>query len=204
MADPLVITYFTPGPYKREFMRLSNSAQRFGLHLRSYRLLADDWLQATRAKPYVISHFCQQFPHRDLLYVDADAYFMNDPRDVLADLPRCDLGVHYFGGETLCSGTLWLPASGDRAVICRHWAQRDESEPDRVRPQRVLQRLLSYHTWRIHDLPAFLCWIFDLSRTMYGQQDAIIEHTQASRSYRKPHLRTPAQERREAYVGTIC
>ena len=80
-----------------------------------------------------------------------------------------------------------LPANGPRTdELLDAWARADIEQPDLCQPQRVLQRIIENGDYSVADLDARLCWIFDRSPQIYGPQDPIIEHLQASREYRHP------------------
>ena len=195
--DLIVCSYHTPGPYEQESLRLRASLQALGVpyHAVCYRNLGElKWRDAVRLKPWTIAHFLLLYPNRPVLFVDADAIFLSDPREVLPNtweggvIPS--VSVHAFGGRA-CSGTvICAPTTTARDVI-NAWCEIDLSRPALKQPQAVLDDMPEVNK----ELDARWCWIFDLSPKRYGPRvQPIIQHLQASREYRNEEGITPPPE----------
>ena len=81
-------------------------------------------------------------------------------------------------------GTLYLNPTLSTDDFLDNWEKQNILHPqssDRVN----FARAINESSLRICDLPPEFCWIFDISREVYGNRTPIIEHLQASRSFRK-------------------
>lgn len=185
---PLVVSYFTDGFYEREAFELLRSCQQFELdYLISEVPNLKSWEKNASFKPSFLKGIHAEYPHRDILWVDADARFRQFPSLFVNDLVA-PVGYHLWRGKTPASGTVYLRRGEGRGEILERWIQECIKSPhtsDQPPLQKVAARLES-----IILLPVEYCWIYDVNpMTMKkGTQPTsrpVIEHMQASRWVKK-------------------
>jgi len=201
----IVVSFWTKGtPYEQEAVELVKTLDRFGLFcdVQEYEH-PGSWLGAGRLIPSVIYQARVRHPADDLLYVDADARFMQDPRPACASLAArcCDLGLYSLPGsrhapkgqcDEICTGTSWwAPTDGaEQALKC--WLSATEAvaaDPEnKATDQVILQGVLPEigKVARIGWLDPSMCWMDRVSAAHFGDRVApVIYHTQASRRHQR-------------------
>ena len=192
----LISFYTKDTPYEAEADKLRNSCLMLGL---SVEILGvpdrGSWDANHKWKPFVIKRALNTGDD-DVLFVDADATLHGVPE---IDGEGCDFGVHimdkaYWGQDTkrrnfsLMSGTLWFPNTDKARDILTAWEDENELEPKRW-GQKNLEKVVSFNPqlgvcddgYRMLMLSERWCAI---DKTMWGIDDAIVRHHQASRRLR--------------------
>jgi len=168
-----VVAFYTiDTPYQEEVKNLIQSCHELGLDLFAKGIPSrGEWVRNCALKPQFLADCCKAFPKHDILYVDADAIIRQRP-----SMPRVnfDIGVHIRKGEVL-SGTIYLPADGQRETVLAEWIAAQEQEPDKW-DQKVLQAVLEKDEYTVYNLPAGYTKIFDTMASEVPDDEIIIEH----------------------------
>jgi len=179
--DWCVLAYYTEDtPYETEIANLINSLDQFNI---AYRIMAipnlGDWLRNTGAKPQIILD-ALEFDSRDILYLDADAVVMK-PLDYFTTFDG-DIGVHYYHGKEVLSGTIYLRNILRVKTLVQAWLNQQQNN-GHVFDQKNLSTVLKVWADKlgvsIRDLPYEYVKIFDK-----GVEQPIIQHNQASRRFK--------------------
>lgn len=182
-----VISYCTPRYADMLDRRLVPSCRRLRVPIMVHRVQRElpSWEAAARYKATVIRSAYAE-TRDDLLWVDADAELHADPRPYLEGRD-CDVAAGYLGAELL-SGTLWLPAGRPAlAAALRAWEQANAATRgrcDQLNLQRILEKRATLGELRLSVLPPAYCFICDTHRRMFPDVAPVIEHHQASRTFR--------------------
>jgi len=184
----IIISYYTKNtPYEQEVQKLKSSLQKFNL---IYNIFCVEnlgsWIRNVQQKPRVIYDALYKFK-QDILYVDADAVFCNIPTIFPI---KCDFAAHIMDKalwkqniknrtHSLMSGTLYFPFKKIVFDIINNW-QRECIKTPQKWDQRCLERI--YKNYDFYNLPVEYCYI---DKTMWGIDNPVIKHNQASRKYRK-------------------
>lgn len=185
---PVVGYYTINTPYEREAEQMEQSAYEVGVEKVHFLRIPDQgkWELNCTMKPHILLSFAQLLKC-PFLYVDVDARFKRYPDMLDLDWSHYGIGVHYFRGTELLSGTIWVNPIPDVMNLLEHWKQQCELHPGQW-DQKVLQRVIRdcYGVKNVLQLPPEYTFIHDLSRKHYGQDiSPVIEHYQASRKYRR-------------------
>jgi hypothetical protein len=180
--DLLIVAFYTyKTPYEEEIQHLKISCEEFGLqyHLQGYENRGA-WVHNCAIKPEFILDMLTRFPTKNLLYVDADAVFKQEP--VLLYDTDVDLAAYIMKGNNLLSGTIFFRNNDKVRGLVNEWIKKQRQEPNRW-DQRTLHETLVNHGPRFdilfRELPSEYCKIFDKD---WG--DPIIQHNQRSRVYK--------------------
>ena len=195
-----VISFYTSGtPYEGEADRLRKSCEVVGMaHHIVGRPPWGDWYANTHQKAQVIRELRAEL-RGPLLWVDADAVMRRNVTNALIPLlDDYDLGVHYFAGNELLTGTMLM---ADNTAVSNmlfkwcHYNATHESDVDQVTLAAVIE---SAGAVRVCRLPPEYCFIFDLSAQRHPNVTPAIEHLQASRENRYGFgcATDPARQRR--------
>jgi len=182
-AMPVVVSHFTFGtPYEQEVERLRESARLWGLTLDLVGVPSQgSWVANTQLKPRVLLAALDRWPDRELFYLDADATIERYPTELTKPLDA-DIAVHFRNGKELLSGSIRLANTERSRALLRAWIQRNEEKP-RAFDQRNLQEILEEGSWKVEQLPADHCAIFD-GMPEAGETPAVL-HWQASRKFKR-------------------
>jgi len=191
----IVAAFYTIGtPYEQEAEELRKTLDRFGLQY-DIRALPHpgSWAKANLLNAGVIKGVRDSHPGEDVLYLDADARVMQDPRPFFDELRQgpYDVGVYYLPDsphapldcrEELCSGTTWWNTTETATGLLDRWIEANAApEADKA----ILQDLLATGHARVARLYPEMCWIDTISEMHFGKREPIIFHTQASRRHRR-------------------
>jgi hypothetical protein len=180
----IVISYFTENtPYEKEADKLKKSLNKFNLNYRIYGVESlGSWQRNTQMKPRIIVYALNNH-QEDVLFVDADATFHARPEIFPI---KCDFAAHLMDKafwkqstkkrtHSLMSGTLYFPYTEKAYEVLDAWQRSCLLYPDEW-DQRCLEKV--YKQFDFHNLPAEYCCI---DRTMWGIENPVIRHHQASR-----------------------
>jgi len=195
-----IVSWYTPGNYEKEAERLRRSVERLGLQIDIYvahELERKRWRDVVLEKPKILRHFLMKYCGESILMVDADAVLWDDPerraKELWGSRIPFALGVHKLG-DAWCSGTILTNGSEASIALARLW----EIEQERryyAQPQQALSHVPGVST----ALGAEWCWICGISRK--AAEPIIIEHLQASRSFRRD--RRPSRRLLEARIRRV-
>lgn len=196
---PLIVSFHTLDPiYTAAADRLRASLIRFNLpHVIAATPPAKSWHEGCAAKAEFILE-CFRTWRRSVLWVDADAEFVDNPRPLLgyenfrgvdfAAYMNKDSGGRAFPlvNSNLCSGTLYFAKSDAAALLLNNWMFACHKRGAEVYDQELLyelviaQRMAGDRDRRLAagNLDPSLCCVPDL---MPGVVPIILQH-QASRS----------------------
>lgn len=193
----LVVAYFTFGtPYADEARRLEASLRDHRLDYEIASVPAfGSWQKATQYKPRFLLDMWQRHGTQPLLYLDADAIVVQDPRPYLDQhCPQgsVDLAVHYLNDAELISATILINPTPIVPHLMEKWIHLADAHPQ-VWDQKLLATAIDATPGvRVHRLPPEFNWIdagdpkrpVDISEKYYGQRVPVIRQTQASRRYK--------------------
>lgn len=170
-----VVAYYTRGtPYEKESKTLIASLEYFSIPYTLYSVASQgSWELNCGLKPKVLR---QAFLRHDILYLDVDAVVK---REII--FPEIqDIGVHFFKGKELLSGTIYLKNNQNVRNLVQEWCDEQDRNP-REWDQRNLQNVLKRSKVKVTDVGPEHVKIFD---KMPGV-DPIIQHNQASRRFKR-------------------
>jgi len=185
------VSYYTGPVYQREAYQLARSCGEIPLdYYVEARADAGGWLANTNAKPTFLAECDRRFPDRAILWLDADARVLRQP-DIFRDKGGgCAYPVAYrtWHGKP-ASGTVFLRAGTDRAVLLAAWIEEVARDP-RATDQVCLGRAVGRLGFPRFELPVEYCAIWDFDeqgkrRPLDPETRPVIEHLQASRITRR-------------------
>jgi hypothetical protein len=185
------ITFYTEGTgYELEVEKLLASAASLKVPVQVYAYLSKgSWRVNLNYKSECILRAMDEFPGKDIVFVDADAVIRSWPTmfDDLSQTRMHDLAAHYFQWRAtspleLLTGTLWVANTERGRDLVAEWDRMGRAHPE-TRHQRCLQMVAENTAGlRIAMLPVEYTCIFDAPARR--GKTAVIEHFQASRKYR--------------------
>ena len=183
---PIVGFYTEKTPYEKEAQELIANAQSFNLVPLVHKVPSrGNWEANCQIKAEVLAQTADQLSV-PFLYVDVDARFAKYP--VLFDYQLhkdYDIGLHFFRGSELLSGTIWINPTIETKGTLEEWRLSNLERPKEW-DQRNLQHIINKSPkLRILRLPCEYAFIHDLSERHYGACDPVIVHYQASRKYKR-------------------
>jgi hypothetical protein len=200
LADPsrtILITAFTP-EYEEHYEELHKSALQFGRIVVKTKLESvGRWVDNAALKAQVILDSLHNLWPNPVCWIDADARIRQNP--VLLDSlswTGSDIALHRrnstrkaYDGELL-SGTAWFNNTVGARAALSYWIREIDRNPG-VFDQKLLDQILKTPAMgaiglKGYELPPEYC-CFDLVCQYDGveEEDAVIWHTQASRTLRK-------------------
>lgn len=193
------VTFFTTGTgYEEEVKRLIESARALGVPLKTYAYPpTGTWRGNLNYKSACILKAFEDFPGKDIVFVDADAVFRQWPAlfDELSQKHEFDLSAHFYcytprsgDRDELLSGTLWIQNNPIGLALVKMWHAIGLARPE-IRHQMCLklavEELKKAGTLaRVFRHPFAYTCIFDYHAARKGERP-VIEHFQASRRLRK-------------------
>lgn len=205
--DVVVAAYCTDGPYRQEAERLRKSVERFE-GLRCCLMFVPNrvkltWKEAVRLKPSYVLQAMRFFSDRPILFVDADAILLRDPRTELPNTWRNEIkpfSIHQLGNEVL-SGTIVVAPEPKAKSIVNKWNEVTVKTSILPRQPQVLLRTIPEVDL---GLGPEWCWVFDRTSKRYDVGAPIVMHLQASREYREDRKCRPQLiERRRHFIQAI-
>ena len=199
--DKIIVAYYTEGPYEAEAERLERSLNRLGLRYFFMPIREDlSWLDAVHFRAAFLLLMQQKYPDTSILSLDADCVVHSDPW-VGFEEKVFDIGVHKLVRPGLpdeyLPGTLFIhPAPGARDLLLQ-WDTETKNQPLECDSVCFNLAIKSYDYLTIAQLPPEHCWVFDISKEAYGDRQPVIEHLQASRSFRNPEKKSGSAFKRE-------
>jgi len=193
-----MISYYTARtPYEEEVKKLVASAAGLNVPLKIYACPpTGTWRGNLNHKSATILKAFEEFPDKDIVFVDADAIIRRWPAlfDELSAKAVYDLSACFFSytkrsgdKDELLSGTLWIRNADVGRALVRRWHEIGIARPD-VRHQYCLKLAIaglqrSGVPVRVFRHPFAYTCIYDYP----GRKTCVpvIEHYQASRRFRR-------------------
>lgn len=174
----IIVSYYTD-KYSEIVKDLVASVERFGLRS-DIRKMKDrgSWQANTSAKPEFIKEMLKVHPNETVVWVDADAVFLESPC-MLYDL-ECDIAAHMYRGRELLGGTVLFGPKSQYVVDT--WLEEIKNNPT-IWEQKNLAKAVQKTNCDFKELPPEYCFIYDLSKRHYPRTIPVIEHHQASRKF---------------------
>lgn len=203
---PIYCCFYTAGTfYEKEAERLIETLRRHNLeHYAEPITDLGSWRANTGFTASFLLSLLDRFPHRPVVYLDADAFVWSYPA-LFDTLPEtgADIAAHYRGTEgELLNGTLWLSGSRGCRLICETYRDKVKAGRNAHNEQRCLQEAITelcpdFAT--VYKLPPSYAWIHDIMANDLNGEEPVIEHLQASRQAHNNGA-LPARLRRIAQI----
>lgn len=183
--DFIVIGFYTNNsPYEEEIKGLVKSCrqQKLSFVVKGYKPRGS-WHRNTCIKAQFILEMMDEYPNKNLVYIDADGIVQQYP--TLFDNLDADLGVHYKDGKECLSGTIFIRNNDKMRLFIKCWIATMDNRPtltDQKALDAAINKYASGQHVRVYDLPPTYTQIFDL---MKGAGKPVIEHFQASRRFKR-------------------
>jgi hypothetical protein len=199
----ILISFYTEGTgYEREAFRLRRSLEALNIKHKIYPVPpSGTWRKNLQWKSRLILQAFDEFPDKDIVFVDADAVVHKYPGmfDKLSTRPhQFDLAAHYFrwresAQQELLSGTLWVANNATGRRLMGLWHEFSATNLQ-MRHQECLRVILDKGLLgvAVYRLPFEYTAIFDAPQRK--GIDPVIEHFQASRRLRNAHPSAPKPE----------
>ena len=143
------------------------------------------WIQNAHIRASFLKSMRKLYPDKTLLSLDADCVVHSNK---IPELYLCDIAFHTLVRKNRSEklpGTLFLNPTLNTDKFLNEWEKQNKLSPKR--PDRVnFATAINNSKLTIRELDPKLCWIFDVSKEVYGDKKPIIEHLQASRSFKRP------------------
>jgi hypothetical protein len=194
MSGWIVISFYTSGTgYAQEIKKLETSLIKFKLPYKIYAYPPlGTWRKNLTYKSECILRAFDEFPDKDIVFIDADGIVRKHPAlfDELSQKHDCDMACHFFrysfSTEELLSGTLWFQNNDTGRALVKRWDEIGRAKPA-VRHQMCLKLAtgepLLGRPVKVYHLPIEYTCIFDVPARR--GKEAVIEHYQASRRLRR-------------------
>ena len=181
---PLIIAFYTPGPYEAEAARFKASLDKFAL---PYELdclpCQGTWFANSHLRPGYLLDKRKKYPRTPLLSLDVDCVLHSDPLPHVAGI-RTDFAYHIFRDIEPLPGTLLVGTTDNTRKLLYSWRQINNERPEKVDRVNFFEAIKRFGRAKIKKLPPEMCYIFDKSREVYPGVEPVIEHLQASRGLR--------------------
>jgi len=176
-------------PYEKEIERLIKSMKKFDLeyHIERFKNTGN-WTKNCKYNTECIKNTMVKFPRRNILYVDADAEFLEKPilfyrKDI------ADIALHMIQYEKHiehCTGTLFIKNNISNFYLMSKWDCLNRQRED-LDDQQCLELVLKEVDYdKVLNLPKEYCYIpGNRIQKLMPTQNVIIKHYQASRKYKK-------------------
>lgn len=198
MNHTLFIAYYTPEYKKIAEENLIPSLRKFDLNFDVKEVPnLGSWYKNTAYKAKFVLDYLDYPFNISVVLLDVDAKIIKEP--ILFDtIPRSyDLAVHYLDWNVhygykqnpvtkeLLSGTMMLRNTLEVRELCKEWYKR--AMEGNVWEQKILSDIIEKSNVRVYELPREYCFISTLPRggTPPVPCDAVIEHYQASRKFKR-------------------
>lgn len=179
---PIFVNFYTGDNGYGEYCdKLIKSLKKFNLpyYVVEINSNGDKWTKICQQKPYILLKVLNEYPNKNVVWVDADAIIEKKP-DLFISINKT-FAVHYVGGNEFASGTLFFKNNKISRNIINDWINENNKNSnvfDQVTLGKVINKKYKEHEYK---LPKEYCSIFD--RRDYQNIDRVISHWQASRKH---------------------
>ena len=152
MSFIITAFYTEDTPYEQEVQHLRSSLEALQLKhdIRPYKNRGE-WVINAGIKPEHIYNIMLAYPTDNIVYVDADAVVRQYPT-LFNDIEE-DIGVHYYKGKELLSGTIFFKNTPRVLKLLEDWIYA-QTKNERTWDQKIFQQLLVDNPdIKIRDLP---------------------------------------------------
>jgi len=175
-----VVAFYTKDtPYEDVIQKLQGSMIKYRVpnYVKGYESRGA-WVKNCAIKPEFILH-CLEELDEDILYVDADAEFLQAPN---YELFKGELHYYKFKGREALSGTIFFKNTERVKKFVRIWIEIQKQHPT-VFDQETMARAIEAVRGNldVRALPKEYIKIFDLMKHV---ENAVVLHHQASRKYK--------------------
>ena len=181
----LIISAYTENtPYEQEVKNLKKSLDNLDLKYMIYPLKnRGSWVKNCAQKPEVIYKALNEFPGKDIIWIDADALVLRTPK-LFEELSEDIAYYHTKNGKTrLCSGSLFFKNNNYSMGVVSSWIKVLKNNPN-MWDQEGLQKVLEeMGILKMDALPVEYCTIKG-RKWHQNVKNPVILHTQASRRLR--------------------
>jgi len=179
--NPLIVAFYTPGPYETEAARFKASLDKFAL---PYELdcipCRGSWFANSHYRPEYLLKKLDEHPRVPLLSLDVDCVLHSNPLPHVTGI-KSDIAVHFFRDIEPCPGTLLVGITENTRQFLYSWREINNHRPERSDRANFAEAMKRFDRLKIKKLSPELCYIFDTSREVYPDVTPVIEHLQASR-----------------------
>lgn len=192
------VTFYTTGTgYEKEVMNLIKSATALKVPITVYDYPpTGSWRGNLNYKSACILRAFEEFPEKDIVFIDADAVIVSKPIlfDELSAKHEYDVSAHFFkyyprsgDADELLSGTLWIQNNEPGRACVKRWNEiglaRPESRHQMCLKMAIAELQKEGTKIRVFRHPFAYTYIFDYYRAGHGVVP-VIKHFQASRRFR--------------------
>ena len=179
-----VVAFYTKDtPYEDVIQKLMGSMIKYNIpnYIKGYESRGA-WVKNCAIKPEFLLH-CLEDSDDNILYVDADAEFLQTPNYEIFD---GEFHYYKFKGKEALSGTLYLKNTERVKNFVRKWIEIQKQHPT-VYDQQTMARAIEKvrGSLIVKELPQEYIKIFDLMKHV---ENAVVLHHQASRRYKDDTL----------------
>lgn len=195
---PLIVCYYTQGtPYALDVQGLKESCEKWDLayHIEPVESFGS-WELNCCYKPFFLLSKLQEL-QRPLFWVDADGVLVKKPNPLpafSADLAvRINISLTADHPSKVISNSIFVNATPEAAALLKLWAsicctaltnpERAEEYWDQMGLRDAIQS--SRHSAKVAPLPHAYAAIYDHPIDIQEIPEPVIQHTQASRRYKK-------------------
>jgi hypothetical protein len=187
---PFVICSFYTLDYAESAMRLRASLDRFGLEYRLQKIEHKtrdyaDWQKRTFFKADFVKNMLEQYPDKDIIWMDADSEVMQYP-ELFGNIPG-NLAARIYQGRKLVSSTVYFKNCPEIKGIVDEWIELNAKPREKFECQREqmnLQEVIERADGKVKfvNLPKEYGHIFD---DVDKCEKPVIVQWQASRKFRE-------------------
>jgi len=184
----IVVSFYTLD-YMESAMRLKRSLDKFGINnylqkINRTSMDYKDWQRETFFKADFVRNMMNQYPDKDIVWMDADAEVLQYPA-LLGSIPG-NLAARIYHGSKLLSGTVYFKNCDEIKVLVDDWITLNQKPQDKFRCQQEqlnLQAVVERANGKVKfvNLPQEYCYIFDERDKC---EEPVIIHRQHSRKFR--------------------
>jgi len=165
--------------YLTAVKKLIETMNKFNIDYRVYEIQdRGSWNENTDQKAEIILQAMEDYPDKNIVWLDADAVVMAEP--ILFNMLDCDIA--YYRCERLKelrSGTLFIKNTYEMKLLVLSWIKLNQS--NNIWEQRNLNSLLKNRDVKKSVLPVEYCTIYDNKHDLKNSGNPVIVHYQASR-----------------------
>ena len=204
MINYIICSYFTKNtPYEKvanEYLIPSLYKLNLEGHIQGVADLGS-WSLNTSYKPTFLKEMLNQFPDRNIVYIDCDA-IVHGYLDLFENVPeKYYIAAHILDREKwynkpfpeeqkteLLSGTLWVRNCEESRTLLNQWEQ--QCVGTKVWEQKILQKIVAERSIPLLNIPLSYCYIHSMPNNkipFVTCNNPVIEHFQKSRELRTWH-----------------
>ena len=189
-----VICFYTANtPYEQEVenLRISCENHEVDAHIEA-KSSAGSWEKNVALKPFFILEKLLHF-QSPILWIDADAVFLQKPDFSLFMESDLSLRTNQLFVQdkrfSLCGGTIFINYTRAGVEFVEKWCKRCNEQIERetvpfIDQITLYEELQENNNVKLFPMPISYCKIYDIDSFFINDEDVIIEHRQASRTFK--------------------